>query len=226
MRCEDEVNCCLLDLGDYPTGQVLHDADHLLQALIVSDETIDGEYLPALIFDLNTKQRIIESSSLVRVPVYRSESRWHIAEHYELGMDVPMPPPSINLIECRYSKGTLVRDEPCPCGCGHGNVQCNCDYCYPCDRYVPPSDGLCSTCENHSNCVCNCECDNTVQEEGDLCSYCDDTILCYDCESTHDTNLEGRCDYCQDIENERVRKLEAEEVLRQEEAARIIAGAS
>jgi hypothetical protein len=192
-------------------GTICHDETCLRQAIILTNREVTsgspGAWYPALVFDIPTGKRVIDSSSRIDVV---NAAGWHIAEHYTLGMDIPMPPPVLRKVECLYKSEELGYDEICPCGCGRQYYKCDCDsYCDgECEETVRHNGEVCSSCEDHGECGCDCNCYIVVSCSGDPCYDCQTTPLCEDCRDTHTVGGAARCSDCQNAYDDKATTTE------------------
>lgn len=171
-----------------PPGTVLHSVDHTHQALVISDQPYHEGWYLALVFDLNTKQRVFDSGSAVKA------HEWRVAENYVLGMDIEGPPQN------------AVTDHPCTC------TSSVCDpRCYNVTR---SRSGLCDACQEHGVCTCSCDCEEETLISGEMCAFCDAQPLCEMCGDSHIVARgigSGLCPGCEEYREQEQAELEERE---------------
>jgi hypothetical protein len=209
MKCSDTYT-----ESELTAGVVLHNEAHNRQALLLGPSIygVTGENRRlALVFDTHTGKRDLSNESEVIVASsLPNTQRWHIAEHYELGMEVEAIPPDVR--PCLWKRDELALRQVCPCGCGRAGLPCRCDYCDgDCEGGVRYPGAACSSCQSHGECGCNCGCSDTTDDQ--FCNYCNDHSLCDGCIATHDIyegNLCGDC-YQEQLDAEAKEAREEEE---------------
>jgi hypothetical protein len=214
MKCSDKFVP-----SDLTAGVVLHNHEHTRQALLLGPMSygpVGEDRRLALVFNTHSGARDLSNES--EVPV----AGWHIAEHYELGMDVSKYVSDVP--RCLWKRDELSLRQVCPCGCGKVGLPCRCGYCDgDCEGAAQVVGAACLNCQSHGTCDCNCGCSDTTDDT--YCSYCESNNVCSTCENTHDLYEAGLCGDCYQEKLEEDQRLEEEEErLEQERLA--AAGAS